>query len=81
MHDTFLTVNNSLNFVEPIKIFIIVFFYQQLLLLNHTQIDQNGVVYDLKTGRKCYKSGAFMAVFRVYTVCIIPYYRTQKYVP
>jgi hypothetical protein len=33
-----------------------------------TQIDQNGVVFDPKTERKCCKNGAFTAVFRVYTI-------------
>jgi hypothetical protein len=32
------------------------------------QVDQNGVVYDQKAGRKLCKNGAFMAVFGVFTV-------------
>ncbi len=34
----------------------------------HTQVDQNGIVYDLKTGCEGWKNEAFTAVFRVYTV-------------
>jgi hypothetical protein len=38
------------------------------LYCNLTQVDQNGVVYGPKTGRKLSKNGAFTAVFRVFTV-------------
>ncbi len=33
-----------------------------------TQVDQNGIVYDPKTDRKCSKNGAFMTVYSVNTV-------------
>ncbi len=39
-----------------------------LIVVKHTQFDQNGIVYDPKTGRKCCKRGTFTAVFRVYAV-------------
>jgi hypothetical protein len=33
----------------------------------YTQVDQNGIVYDPKTDRKCLKNGTFTAVYSVNT--------------
>ncbi len=35
---------------------------------DYTQVDQNGIVYDPKTGRKCGKNGVFTTVYSVNTV-------------
>jgi hypothetical protein len=40
---------------------------RKLVVLCLSQVDQNGIVYDRKTDRKCLENGKFTALYSVYT--------------